>query len=311
MAELKNKVQYALDEARMLLIGAQALIGFGFRSAFEPGFDKLPPHSRYLRGGSLCLLLLALALLVWPAAYHRIVARGEDTPDVHGFVTKVMDWALAPFLVALAIDIYVASLTVTGHAGGSIVAGAVAGTAAVLWYGLRFVPGLRRRRSGVRGMSEDSPDAKESETRLSARIGHLLTEARMTLPGAQALLGFQFVTFLAQEFEALPAALKYVHLASLLLVTLTVVLLIAPAAYHRMVERGEETERFHTFASRMILLAMIPLALGVCGDFFIVVWKITDSYGFAAASSALMLCVFFGCWFGYTAWRRSALALRR
>ena len=78
MARLKDKVQNALDEARLLVLGAQVLLGFEYRSVFESGFDVLPSHSKYLKLVGLGLLLVAFALLTWPGAYHRIVAGGED-----------------------------------------------------------------------------------------------------------------------------------------------------------------------------------------------------------------------------------------
>jgi len=40
MAKLKDRVQNALDEARMLVLGTELLIGFHYRSAFESGFDQ-------------------------------------------------------------------------------------------------------------------------------------------------------------------------------------------------------------------------------------------------------------------------------
>lgn len=40
MAKLKNKVQNALDEARILILGTQVLIGFGLRVVFEEGFPR-------------------------------------------------------------------------------------------------------------------------------------------------------------------------------------------------------------------------------------------------------------------------------
>jgi len=46
MAKLKDKIQNALDEGRMLVLGSQVLLGFQFRSAFEPGFEKLPASSQ-------------------------------------------------------------------------------------------------------------------------------------------------------------------------------------------------------------------------------------------------------------------------
>jgi hypothetical protein len=83
MAALKEKVQTGLDETRILVLGAQVLIGFQFRSVFEKGFDSLPEDSRALQIVALGLMLAALALLLWPAAYHRIVEEGRDTPDFH------------------------------------------------------------------------------------------------------------------------------------------------------------------------------------------------------------------------------------
>jgi len=53
-------------------------------------------------------------------------------------------------------------------------------------------------------------------------------------PGAQALLGFQFAVMLVDGFDQLPASSQYLHLVSLVAVALSTVLLIAPAAYHRL-----------------------------------------------------------------------------
>ena len=155
-------------------------------------------------------------------------------------------------------------------------------------------------------MDEKENEQAEAEgTKLTDKIRHVLTETRVVLPGAQALLGFQFVTTLMEAFEKLPLSLQYVHLASLFLVALSIVLLMTPAAYHRIVEKGEETEHFHAFASRTLIAAMIPLALGVTGDFFVVVNKITRSTKTAIIASALVLLFFYGFWFGLTLYRRS------
>lgn len=139
---------------------------------------------------------------------------------------------------------------------------------------------------------------------LKDKVQNALNEGRMLILGAQVLLGFQFVTFLMEAFEKLPASSKYIHLVSLALVALSIVLLMTPAAYHRIVERGEETEHFHRFASRILVAAMVPLALGMCGDLFVVTRKATGSAEFALAASVFMLIVSYGLWFGYTAYRR-------
>jgi len=141
-------------------------------------------------------------------------------------------------------------------------------------------------------------------SRLDEEIRHALTEIRMVLPGAQALLGFQFVTLLLEDFARLPESMKQVHLLSLVLMTIAVVLLMTPAAYHRIVEHGENTERFHRFASRMLMVSLVPMAFGVAADFYIVVWKVADSALWAWTATLVLLIIMFGFWFGLPLYRR-------
>ena len=307
MTELKDKVKTALDEGRILILGANILLGFQYRSSLEKGFDQLPLSSQYLKMGGLGLMLIAVALLMSPGAYHRIVEEGEDTEDIHRFTTRVLDLALLPFALGLGIDFYIATEKLMGR-----IPGVTAGVAAVLvalffWYGLEMMrkgerePEIKERRA----MEDEKEESKSGGTKVKDKIQQVLTENRMVLPGAQALLGFQFAGMLVEGFEKLPASSKYVHLASLTFVTLSVIFLMTPAAYHRIVEKGEETEHFHRFASRMLLVAMVPLALGICGDFFVVVRKVTESSPFAVTLAATMLLFFYGLWFGFTFYRRN------
>ncbi len=307
MAKLKDKIQNALDEGRMLVLGAQVLLGFQFRSAFEPGFEKLSLTSQYLKMTGLALMLIALGLLLTPGAYHRIVEEGDDTDALHRFTTRVMLYALLPFALALGLDVFVAMERTTGNRLALIVALIAALLALFYWYGLEF---MRRAERAPEVLEKKAVDEKENEeaeregAKTKDKIRHVLTEARVVLPGAQALLGFQLVTTLMEAFEKLPLSLRYVHLASLGLVAVSIVLLMTPAAYHRIVERGEETEHFHRFASRMLIAAMLPLALGVTGDFFVVVRKVTKSGSAAIVAAALVLVFFYGFWFGLTIYRR-------
>jgi hypothetical protein len=52
-------------------------------------------------------------------------------------------------------------------------------------------------------------------------------------------------------------------------------LLIAPAAYHRIHEAGDDTERFHRVASRLMLAALVFLGPGMAGDLFLVIANVT------------------------------------
>ncbi len=166
------------------------------------------------------------------------------------------------------------------------------------WYGIEALENKKNKHRSERN-PEWQPD-EEKGTKLRDKIEHVLTETRVVLPGAQALLGFQFITILTEAFVNLPRWSKYVHLASLCMIAASIILLMTPAAYHRIVEKGEESEHFHDFASRLMLAAMVPLALGVCGDFYVVAAKITDAAMISAIAALTMLGVFYGFWFGLT-----------
>ena len=310
MTKIKNKVTSALNEARMLVLGAQVLVGFQFRSVFEKGFDALPFASQALKMAGLGLMLLAIGLLISPSAYHRLVEGGEDTHELHRYTSKMMGWALLPFSLGLGIDLYVAAQKIIGWKAG--VAAGLLGTmvAASFWYGLGFY--MRRERAAeIEGLKKGDEMAEENGggdgggAKLTDKIKHVLTECRVVLPGSQALLGFQFVVILTEAFDKLPATSKYVHLACIGLNALTIVLLMTPAAYHRIVERGEETEHFHSFASKLLVAALVPLALGLAGDVYVVVQKVTESQLVSVVSALVVLAIFWELWFGLTLYRRT------
>jgi Family of unknown function (DUF6328) len=308
MAKLKNRIRSVLDEARMLVLAAQIVLGLQFRSFFEAGFDKLPLVTRLLKTAGLGALLVALGLLIAPAAYHRLVERGEDSEELHAYASRLLKWALLPFALGLGLDLFVAGEKVLGRKWG-VAAGLLTLVLAVFfWYVLELY--MRRERAPeIREAQMESRNEEAGEgggrAKLSDKVKHVLTEARVVLPGAQALLGFQLIAVLTESFDRLPDTSKYVHLASLGCIAVTVVLLMTPAAYHRIVEQGEETEHFHRFASKMVVASLVPLALGLAGGVYVVVQKVTDSTLVAVVSALVTLALFWELWFGITLYRRT------
>ena len=132
---------------------------------------------------------------------------------------------------------------------------------------------------------------------LEDRLSHVLEELRVVLPGTQALLGFQFVAVFSNGFEALAQWQKDLHFASLLLVTLSGLLLMTPAAYHRIVNEGGDTEAMHTFATRSLMLAMAALGLGLSLDLVVVAEVILSSTAAAIATAAIAITLFAVAWF--------------
>jgi len=128
---------------------------------------------------------------------------------------------------------------------------------------------------------------------LNERITQMLTEARVVLPGVQALLGFQLISVISQSFEKLPASSKLVHAVSLGCITVAVILLMAPAAYHRIVFSGQDADEVHRVGSWFVTWATIPLAFGLAGDVYVVLTEITTSarIGASIAGAALVFLV--------------------
>src|SRR6185437_10645425 len=187
--------------------------------------------------------------------------------------------ALLPFALALGCDVYV---VFERYWAESAVAAGLAATALalLLWYGLGRL--LRPLAPDREAPLHDGPTA------LHEKIDQMLTEARVILPGAQALLGFQFIVTMAKPFMALPVLDRDIHFVALGAVALAVMLLLTPAAVHRLAFAGRDVERFHDIGSVLITAALAPLALGIAADFYVAVAKMTQNAALAATGAALV-----------------------
>lgn len=288
----------------MLVLGTQILLGFQFRDVFEPAFERLPRSSQTLEMFGLVILLVAIAFIMSPGSFHRIVRSGSDAEDVHSFATSVMDFALVPFALALGIEVYVSVGRILGIAGGVGVAALIGSTALLLWYGLGLMARPKEKMETGK-KSKETPRAQP--TRLKDKIDHALTEARVVLPGAQALLGFQFVTMFMDAFDKLPNSSKYIHMASLTLMAMTMIALMTPAAFHRIATAGEDTKQVYQVASACLLIAMIVLPFGIVGDVYIVFLKVFASAAIARTVAIAVLIFFYSVWFAYTLYRRAQI----
>src|SRR6185312_14181029 len=101
------------------------------------------------------------------------------------------------------------------------------------------------------------------------------------------------------SFEYLPPQAKLVHLGCLACVALSVLLLMAPAAYHRLAAGGEDRPDVEHFSNTVVLASLLPLALGLSGEFYVVFRKVGDADGPAIAAMLVALALFLGLWFAY------------
>ena len=224
---LHSRLKQGLEEARILVLGAQILLGFQFRAFFQPGFERLPSSAQYAKLAGLSFLLIALALVISPAPFHRLAERGEDTRRLNRLVSAVVNIGLAPFALALGIDVFVA-VAPAGSPGVALATGFAALAAALTaWYALPIIGRWLGPSAGSHDPDRDKEDAmaEAKGTTVDTKVDHVLTEARVVLPGVQALLGFQLAGVLTDTFEQLPRSSQVAHLVSLGALALAAILL--------------------------------------------------------------------------------------
>ena len=295
--EIAQKVKLALDETRMLILGAQILLGFQLRGVFSDGYDQLPANARYLDALALGLMVCVVGLLIIPGPYHRVVMEGEDDPHFHRLVTAVADLALLPFALALGLDVVITVGRILGDSAGTATGIAATALAIGFWYGL---PWLRKRDAGRQERAMIMGKTRKTlAVPLHTKIEQMLTEARVVLPGAQALFGFQLAIVLTQSFEQLLESSRVMHAAAIFLVALAVVLLMAPAAYHRIAYGGEDTPDMYRVGSALVTIATLPLALGLAADIYVVIAKIAGSLTTGCIAAVLSLVGLVGLWHLY------------
>ena len=294
---LQRKLKTALDETRLLILGAQVLFGFQFNGAFQELFEELPQSSRYLHCLALVLIMSTIGLLIAPSMRHRVVEGGQDTNASLDATTFFAGAALLPLAFGLSLDVFITLQRVFGFVVGIAWAGVFLLLALGCWYALELV----LRRSDLMGMKET-----EKPTPLSTKVDQLLTEARVIIPGAQALLGFQFAVTLTRAFEQLPAFAKLAHVGALFCVAIAVILLMAPAALHRLSFGGEDAPEFLKIGSAFVIAAPAPLALGIAFDTYVASRRALDSDQAALILAGLTSLVLFSLWYAYPLLRRQS-----
>jgi hypothetical protein len=123
---------------------------------------------------------------------------------------------------------------------------------------------------------------------LSKAAEYLLGECRMVLPGIQALFGFQLIAVFNPTFFGLELSDQRLHVLAIGFVAIAIVLIMTPAAYHRQRGGREITADFLSLSAQLLLWSMLPLAIAICLDFYLILKTVLDG-----VSSALMAGVLF------------------
>jgi hypothetical protein len=142
-------------------------------------------------------------------------------------------------------------------------------------------------------------ETQKEQLPLDSAATHILEECRMVLPGIQALFGFQLIAVFNEGFaRRLSSNEQQLHFLSILLVVASIALVMAPAALHRQAEPRTVSERFLHVASRLLLWGMIPLAVGISLEVYLVGRLILDDGTLATAVAAGAFVLFLLFWLG-------------
>jgi hypothetical protein len=297
--KLADALKTSLGELRMQMLGAQVLFGFEFQGIFQDNFPALPMSGRLVDAAGLALIVIVVAVLLAVPCQHRLIENGESTVRIYRACGRYASVALLPLAGAIACDVYVASRVSFGASTSARLALSVAVAAVTAWYLLALL--LRARWS----IPREELTMRTPTTPLDAKIEHMLTEARVILPGAQALLGFQLVVMMTKAFDTLPVTMQRVHLLALMSLAVAITLLIAPAAIHRLTFQGTDDPRMYSLGSLLNTAALLPLAGAIGCDIWVSFGRLIPGRTLplvaALATTALLL----------TLWYLVPLSLRR
>jgi hypothetical protein len=144
---------------------------------------------------------------------------------------------------------------------------------------------------------ESGPEA-EKET-LKDAMRTVIEEARVIIPGIQALFGFQTMAVFNNRFDDLPSEIKAAYLVALGLLVLAIGLLMTPAAYHRLAEPGQVSRRMIRRSSTLITAGLVPLTFALAIDVHVVVVAAIDNGAIGFGSAAATFVFLAGLWFGF------------
>jgi hypothetical protein len=145
--------------------------------------------------------------------------------------------------------------------------------------------------------------AEESrKDQLEREHSELLEELRSLIPGAEVLFGFLLAIRFQNSFEKLTLVQERVYYATLLCTAFALVMLLAPAAFHRIRFREGDKEKLLQKGNREAIAGTAGIGLAFTGVLFLIT-DLLFSIPWAIAVAGLF--------FALTAWRWWLIALYR
>ena len=106
-------------------------------------------------------------------------------------------------------------------------------------------------------------NGETAKARRDRELGELLQELRVAITGVQVLFAFLLTVPFTPRFPSLDESQRRVYFAAVLAAAVSSLLLIAPAANHRLLFREGVKEAMLRAANKLAIAGFVTLALGI------------------------------------------------
>jgi hypothetical protein len=105
--KLSDAASFLLEECRMVLPGIQAIFGFQLVAVFNQRFGDLEEYEQAIHFMAMSLDALAIAMVMCPAAYHRMSMPFRVTRQFIRNSSRLLMGSMIPLGLGLAADYYI------------------------------------------------------------------------------------------------------------------------------------------------------------------------------------------------------------
>jgi hypothetical protein len=146
----------------------------------------------------------------------------------------------------------------------------------------------------AKSTGSDGRDESEAD-RLDRNYSELLQELRVAETGVQILFAFMLSIAFQQRFQTLDDFQLTVYVITLLFCTVSIALLVAPVAFHRLVFRQGLKDELVRITNRLALAGTSFLLLAVLSG-VLLIFDYVVGRGFAAVVSTVLAVLFISLW---------------
>jgi hypothetical protein len=136
-------------------------------------------------------------------------------------------------------------------------------------------------------MTPQQPGAPSEPGTIREQADGAEGEARMAMPGIQALIGFEMIAVCGERYGDFDAVERWTNFGTLALVTLAIVLFVAPGGYQRLLHAG----------SSFFAWATVFLAAAIGSELYLVVRIATEEHWFGPILAVATCAMFAYFWF--------------